>query len=167
MQANARRWATLALGRVAAVLLAGGLKAWHALCRLANSVTHDIHKLPFRGTISNGEVKVEQTKMGHSPPIWFVFSGAALLLRATRASCLAPCALRPAHIGTGADLSGNGQTCSHPHDPLLNTQHVSTPGPALWCAQSLTNLFGWHGRVCRHSCVQALLHCREAGTPRE
>lgn len=47
------------------------------LCRLANSVAHDIHKLPFRGTVSNGEVKVEQTKMGHSPPIWFVFSGAS------------------------------------------------------------------------------------------
>ena len=45
------------------------------LCRLANSVAHDIHKLPFRGTVSNGDVKVEQTKMGHSPPIWFVFSG--------------------------------------------------------------------------------------------
>lgn len=39
-------------------------------------MAHDIHKLPFRGTVSNGDVKVEQTKMGHSPPTWFVFSGA-------------------------------------------------------------------------------------------
>jgi len=119
VQANARRWATLALGCVAAVLLAGGLKACHALCRLANSVTHDIHKLPFRGTISNGEVKVEQTKMGHSPPIWFVFSGAALLLRATRASCLAPCALglhilAPARtcLGTGKPAATHMIRCS-------------------------------------------------------
>ena len=59
------------------------------LGRLANSMATDIHKLPFRGTVSNGEVKVEQTKMGHSPPIWFVFSGAPLAAQHSLNLCLA------------------------------------------------------------------------------
>ena len=36
----------------------------------------DVHKLPFRGTICNGQAKFEQSKMGHAAPVWFVFSGA-------------------------------------------------------------------------------------------
>ena len=130
------------------------LIAWLALCRLANSVTHDIHKLPFRGTISNGEVKVEQTKMGHSPPIWFVFSGAALYCCARPG----PPAWRPVlwacscqrWRGPVREWAGE-QTCSRPMmsmpmpiDVPLVTQHV--------------------GAI---SCAQALLHCREAGTPQE
>lgn len=48
----------------------------HGCCRLANAVAADVHKLPFRGTVSNGSAKIEQTKAGNSPPIWFVFCGA-------------------------------------------------------------------------------------------
>ncbi len=44
--------------------------------RLANSLSEDVGKLGFRGTICNGEAKWEHAKMGHAPPIWFVFSGA-------------------------------------------------------------------------------------------
>ena len=32
-------------------------------------------KLGFRGTICNNEAKWEHAKVGHAPPIWFVFSG--------------------------------------------------------------------------------------------
>ena len=44
--------------------------------RLANHVSEDVGKLGFRGTICNNEAKWEHAKMGHAPPIWFVFSGA-------------------------------------------------------------------------------------------
>lgn len=54
------------------------------LCRLANAVATDTHKLPFRGTVSNGGVKIEQAKAGHSPPIWFVFCGAPSCIAATQ-----------------------------------------------------------------------------------
>ena len=44
--------------------------------RLANHLSEDVGKLGFRGTICNNEAKWEHAKMGHAPPIWFVFSGA-------------------------------------------------------------------------------------------
>ncbi len=47
-------------------------------CRLANHWSEDVAKLGFRGTICNGEAKWEHAKVGHAPPIWFVFSGAGL-----------------------------------------------------------------------------------------
>ena len=54
------------------------------LCRLANAVAPDTHKLPFRGTISSGSAKIEQTRMGNSPPVWFVFCGALFCTAATQ-----------------------------------------------------------------------------------
>ncbi|CAL8464659.1 g4194 [Coccomyxa elongata] len=45
------------------------------LKRLANHWSEDVAKLGFRGTICNGEAKWEHAKVGHAPPIWFVFSG--------------------------------------------------------------------------------------------
>lgn len=48
--------------------------------RLANHLSEDVGKLGFRGTICNGEAKWEHAKLGHAPPIWFVFSGAGPLL---------------------------------------------------------------------------------------
>lgn len=44
-------------------------------CRLANHLADDVGKLGFRGTICNNEAKWEHAKVGHAPPIWFVFSG--------------------------------------------------------------------------------------------
>ncbi|KAK9904717.1 hypothetical protein WJX75_001194 [Coccomyxa subellipsoidea] len=45
------------------------------LKKLANHLSEDVGKLGFRGTICNGEAKWEHAKLGHAPPIWFVFSG--------------------------------------------------------------------------------------------
>ena len=83
------------------------------LRRLAKSVAHDIHKLPFRGTVSNGDVKVEQTKMGHSPPIWFVFSGAPF--RAAAAQALHPC------TACWEDALSNALAGMHQHHHRINT----------------------------------------------
>ena len=65
--------------------------------RLANHVSEDVGKLGFRGTICNGEAKWEHAKMGHAPPIWFVFSGARLVLAAWVHS---PAPLPPARVCT-------------------------------------------------------------------
>lgn len=43
--------------------------------RLANHWSEDVGKMGFRGTICNGEAKWEHAKVGHAPPVWFVFSG--------------------------------------------------------------------------------------------
>jgi len=46
-------------------------------CRLANAHAAEIKKLGVRGTLANGVAKVESVKAAASPPVWFVFSGAA------------------------------------------------------------------------------------------
>lgn len=48
---------------------------FECLSRLANHLAADVGKLGFRGTICNNEAKWEHAKVGHAPPIWFVFSG--------------------------------------------------------------------------------------------
>ena len=49
-------------------------------CRLANHLAEDVGKLGFRGTICNNEAKWEHAKVGHAPPIWFIFSGETLAI---------------------------------------------------------------------------------------
>jgi hypothetical protein len=60
-------------------------------CRYANHISEEVAKLGYRGTICNGLAKWEHAKMGHAPPIWFVFSG---MDRLTPLSFPAPLAAR-------------------------------------------------------------------------